>query len=95
MANKNFTNQLCQYAQSIQDPEYPQIQGFTDGYKQAVLDLKAILQEQEGKGYKSFKDHLWKKVNGKILRNPSPLEKRKIIRSTGVVFGGRINDDDH
>lgn len=66
MANKNFTNQLCQYAQSKQDSEYPQIQGFTDGYKQAVLDLKAILQEQEGKGYKSFKDHLWKKVNGDL-----------------------------
>lgn len=63
MANKNFTNQLRQYAQSKQDSEYTQIQGFTDGYKQAVLDFKTILQEQEGEGYKSLKDHLWDKTN--------------------------------
>uniref|UniRef100_A0AB33IZS9 Uncharacterized protein n=1 Tax=Prevotella sp. GTC17254 TaxID=3236794 RepID=A0AB33IZS9_9BACT len=67
MSNNNFTNQLRQYVQSKQDSESPQIQGFTDGYKQAVLDFKAILQEQEGKGYKSLKGQLWTKTNEDLV----------------------------
>lgn len=67
MTKNEFTHRLRQYAQSQQNSEYPQIQGFTEGYKQAVLDFKAILQEQEGKGYKSFKDHLWNKANEDLV----------------------------
>jgi len=63
MDNKNFTNQQHKHAQSKQDSQWSQGQGFVDGYTQAVLDFKAILQEQEGKGYKTLKDHLWNKVN--------------------------------
>ena len=57
MDNKNFTNQQHKHAQSKQDSQWSQGQGFVDGYTQAVLDFKAILQEQEGKGYKTLKDH--------------------------------------
>lgn len=88
MANKNFTNQLRQYAQSKQDSEYPQIQGFTDGYKQAVLDFKEILQAQEGKGYKSFKDHLWNKVNEDL----ATIEAVKDYESIQGVPNNNFND---
>lgn len=67
MNNKNFTDRLHQYAQSQQGTEYPQTQGFADGYQQAIMDFKEIMQEQEGKGYKSIKVSLWNKVNTDLL----------------------------
>lgn len=67
MDNKNFTNQQHKHAQSKQDAQWSQVQSFVDGYRQAVLDFKAILQEQEGKGYKTLKDHLWNKVNEELV----------------------------
>lgn len=67
MVCKNFTKKLYQYTQFKQDYGSLKMPGFMDGYKQAVLDFKAILQEQEGKGYKLLKNFLWNKINEDLV----------------------------
>jgi len=46
MVCKNFTKKLYQYTQSKQDYGSLKMPGFMDGYKQAVLDFKARVQNQ-------------------------------------------------
>ena len=49
---------MYQYTRSKQDYGSLKMPDFMDGYKQAVLDFKAILKEQEGKGCKFLKNYL-------------------------------------
>lgn len=67
MVCKNFTKKMYQYTRSKQDYGSLKMPDFMDGYKQAVLDFKAILKEQEGKGCKFLKNYLWNKINEDLV----------------------------